>query len=81
MDEDNLQNGDIAYVRQSLYREAELVAETTIESLIKVKMNCGANVSRSCYNDKGTTDPLWTRDPLSRKDAYRGVLFVYRIKQ
>lgn len=36
-------------------------------------MNCGANVSRSCYNDKGTTDALWTRDPLPRKDAYRGV--------
>jgi len=73
MDEDNLQNGGIAHVRQSVYREAQLVAETTIESLIKVKMNCGANVSRSCYNDKGTTDAFWTRDPLPRKDAYRGV--------
>lgn len=30
MDEDNFLNGDIAHVRQSLYREAELVAETTI---------------------------------------------------
>jgi hypothetical protein len=33
MDEDNFLNGDIAHVRQSLYREVELVAETTIESL------------------------------------------------
>jgi hypothetical protein len=72
MDEDNFLNGDIAHVRQSLYREVELVAETTIESLLKVKMNCGANVSRNCYNDKGTADALWTRDLLPRNDAYRG---------
>lgn len=72
---------EILHVRQSLYREMDIVNETTIKSLIKVQMNCGSKCIGSCYNGKGTPDALWTRDSLLRKDVYRGVWFVYRIKQ